>query len=71
MAQTKMQSVVESITNIVIGIITSFLIQIFLYPMMNIPVTFSQNIIITIVFFIASFLRGYVVRRYYNFKHNK
>jgi uncharacterized protein YacL len=71
MAQTKKQSAVESITNIVIGIVTSFLIQIFLYPLMNIPVTFSQNIIITIVFFVASFIRGYFVRRYYNYKHNK
>lgn len=66
--QTKKQSVIESLTNILVGLITSFLIQIVIYPIMDIPVTFNQNIIITIVFFIASFIRGYLIRRYFNSK---
>ena len=66
--QTKKQSVIESLTNILVGLITSFLIQIVIYPIMGIPVTFNQNIIITIVFFIASFIRGYLIRRYFNSK---
>jgi uncharacterized protein YacL len=69
--QTKKQSAVESFVNIVIGLITSFLIQLMLYPLLNIPVSFGQNIIITIVFFVASFFRGYLIRRFYNKKHNK
>lgn len=32
-------------------------------PVMNIPFTFSQNIIITAVFFIASLIRGYFIKR--------
>jgi uncharacterized protein YacL len=66
MKQTKKHSAIESITNVVIGLITSFLIQLVLYPIMNIPVTFSQNIIITFVFFIVSFVRGYLIRRFFN-----
>lgn len=69
--QTKKQSAVESFVNIVIGLVTSFLIQLVLYPMLNIPVTFGQNIIITLVFFVVSFIRGYLIRRFYNKKHNK
>lgn len=69
--QTKKQSAVESFVNIVVGLVTSFLIQLVLYPLLKIPVTFGQNIIITIVFFVVSFLRGYLVRRYFNKKHSK
>jgi uncharacterized protein YacL len=66
MTQTKKQSAIESIANIIVGLLTSFLIQLWIYPLLNIPVTFSQNIIITIVFFLASFIRGYLIRRYFN-----
>jgi len=66
MKQTKHKSLVESITQTIIGLGTSILIQVILYPIMGIPVTFAQNIIITIVFFIVSIIRGYLVRRYFN-----
>ena len=68
MKQTKKQSIVESITQTVIGLITSFLIQLVIYPILNIPVTFSQNLIITFVFFLASIFRGYLIRRFFNNK---
>lgn len=63
--QTKTQSVIESLTNIIVGLITSFLIQLIIYPLLDIPVTINQNLIITMVFFIASFLRGYLLRRFF------
>lgn len=66
--QTKKQSFLESVTQTVIGLLTSIIIQLFLYPAMGIPVTFFQNIIITLVFFIVSILRGYVIRRYFTKK---
>jgi hypothetical protein len=69
--QTKKQSLTETIVNIVLGLIISFLIQLILFPMLKIPVTINENIIITIVFFVASLVRGYSVRRYFNKKHNK
>jgi len=69
MSQSKKQSAIESLTNIIVGLITSFLIQLVIYPVLNIPVSLGQNVIITIVFFIVSFLRGYLLRRYFNKKH--
>jgi len=66
MKQTKHKSLIESIVQTIIGLGTSILIQVILYPIMGIPVTFAQNIIITIVFFIVSIIRGYLVRRYFN-----
>lgn len=61
--QQKKKSLIESITQTLIGLGTSVLIQIILYPIMGIPVTFSQNLIITAVFFTVSIVRGYFVRR--------
>lgn len=66
--QTKKHSIIESITQTIIGLGTSILIQVILYPIMGIPVTFSQNLIITTVFFIVSIIRGYFVRRYFSKK---
>lgn len=66
--QSKKHSIIESITQTIIGLGTSILIQVILYPLMGIPVTFSQNLIITSVFFIVSIIRGYLVRRYFSKK---
>ena len=64
--QTKKYSLIESITNTLVGFIVSLLIQLIIYPTMGIPVTFTQNIVITFIFTIASILRGYIVRRMFN-----
>lgn len=66
MKQSKKHSAIESVTNVVIGLITSIVTQMILYPILGIPVSFSQNLIITMVFFIISFIRGYVIRRFFN-----
>ena len=66
MSQTKKRSLVEAITNTVVGLITSFLIQLFIYNILDIPVTIAQNVIITTVFFVASICRGYIIRRVFN-----
>jgi len=66
MTQSKKKSIVESVTNTVTGLVTSFLIQIIIYPLLNIPVSIRQNITITAVFFVASIARGYIIRRIFN-----
>ena len=64
--QKKKNSLIESTINTVIGLLTSFIIQIVLYPMLKIDVTINENIIITLVFFVVSIFRGYLVRRLFN-----
>jgi len=66
MKQSKKYSFLESITNVVVGLIISFLIQLIIYPLLNIEVSLNQNLFITMVFFLASFFRGYVIRRIFN-----
>ncbi len=65
--QKKHHSLIEAITNTLVGFLVSLCIQLIIYPLMNIPVRFEQNLIITSVFTIASILRGYFVRRMFNF----
>jgi hypothetical protein len=64
--QSKKQSILETVTNVIAGLIVSFVIQLIIYPILNIPVSINQNIFITFVFFVASFIRGYVIRRIFN-----
>ena len=71
MKQSKKQSAIESTINVIVGLVVSLAIQLIIYPIMDIPVTFSQNLILTFIFFVASFLRGYFIRRYFNNKHHK
>ena len=61
--QSKKLSIIEAISNTIIGLLTSFCIQLLIYPFLNIEVSLNQNIFITFVFFIASIIRGYIVRR--------
>jgi len=68
--QNKIQSFLESIVQTIIGLGVSFCIQLVIYPLMNISVSFGQNIIITSVFFVASIIRGYFIRRFFNKKHD-
>jgi high-affinity Fe2+/Pb2+ permease len=68
MNQTKKQSLIESITQTIIGMIVSLCIQLVIYDVLNIKVTFTQNLIITFVFLVSSILRGYIIRRIFNNK---
>jgi len=64
--QNKRYSLIESITNTLTGLFVSFGIQLIIYPLLNIPVRLSQNIVITMVFTFASIVRGYIIRRIFN-----
>lgn len=64
--QSKKLSFIESTVQTFIGLAVSFIIQLIIYPILDIPVTVTQNIIITLVFTIASIVRGYFVRRLFN-----
>lgn len=65
-SQSKKMSILESITNTVIGLLTSFYIQLLIFPIFGIHVTTGTNIKITAIFFIVSFIRSYTTRRIFN-----
>ncbi len=66
--QSKKHSAFESITNTIIGLVTSYLVQLLIFPLYGINVSHSTNLQITLIFFAISFTRSYVVRRTFNKK---
>ena len=46
--QTKKHSLLESLTNVIVGLLMSFLTQLVIYPILNIEVSLNQNIIIMV-----------------------
>ena len=64
--QTKYQSLIESLTNILIGYLTALLSQVLIFPLFDIYVSLQDNLLIGLYFTIISLLRSYIVRRYFN-----
>ena len=64
--QTKYQSLIESLTNILIGYLTALLSQVLIFPLFDIYVSLQDNLLIGLYFTIISLLRSYLVRRYFN-----
>lgn len=57
---------IEVATNILIGLVVSFISQIVIFKLYNIHISVVQNVEITIWFTIISIVRSYLVRRWFN-----
>jgi heme/copper-type cytochrome/quinol oxidase subunit 4 len=64
--QTRINSLIETAINIIIGFIVSVILTAYVLPFYGHDVSFSHNIQITMIFTIASLIRGYFVRRFFN-----
>ena len=66
MNQTKIESLLESIVNIIIGYGVALASQLLIFPMFGIDVPFSANLWIGLWFTLISLVRSYVIRRWFN-----
>ena len=66
MKQHRMDSFMEAVTNTAVGFVISLITWYFVADAMDIPVTWSQNLIITGIFTAVSIIRGYVLRRIFD-----
>ena len=64
--QTRLSSLIEAVINVAIGFVVSLVITAWLLPAYGHHVTWSENLQITGVFTIASIVRAYAVRRFFN-----
>lgn len=64
--QTRLMSLVETMTNILVGLVISFLSQIVIFKIYNVALSTQQNVEITLYFTIISILRNYALRRFFN-----
>ena len=68
--QTKLQSAIETVTQTVVGFGVALISQLTLFPFFDINIPFSSNLWIGLWFTGISVLRGYIVRRIYNKRHD-
>ena len=66
MKQTKIESLLESFINILIGYLTALISQILIVPLFNIYVSTQDNLMIGLYFTVISLIRSYLIRRYFN-----
>lgn len=67
--QTRKQSLIESVANVVIGYLVALAAQLLVFPALGIAVSLSQNILIGAIFTVVSIARSYCVRRLFNRLH--
>ena len=63
--QSKSHSMLESLTNTVIGYIVAIASQLVVFPMFNIHIPLQDNLLIGCWFTAISLTRGYLVRRWF------
>lgn len=66
--QTKKQSLIESLTNVLIGYMTAFISQLLIFPLFEIKISIQDNLLIGLYFTLISLIRSYIIRRYFNNK---
>ena len=66
MSQTRRQSLIETVAGVAIGFAVSMALSAIVYPLHGHAFTLAQNASITVIFTVASILRGYWVRRLFN-----
>jgi hypothetical protein len=69
--QTKRMSMFETILSTAIGFIVSLILVNIVLPLYGFDVSTVHSVEITVIFTVASILRGYGVRRLFNHIHNK
>lgn len=64
--QSRLASFIESVVNTLSGYIFAVVLQAIVFPLYNLPISFSENLQIAAIFTVASILRNYIVRRLFN-----
>lgn len=67
--QTRRQSMIETAASVAIGYVVALLSQIVIFPLFGINATMTDNLLIGAWFTVISIVRGYYVRRFFNWMH--
>lgn len=66
MSQTKLGSIAEATFNMAVGYVFAVLTQAIIFPLFDIHVPLSDNILMAGLFTIISLIRNYAIRRLFN-----
>lgn len=64
--QSKTHSLLEAISNILIGLVINITFQAIVFPWFGIHIPLHDNIMIALIFTVVSLCRQYVLRRFWN-----
>lgn len=67
--QSRLQSLAESLVNVVLGYSIALGAQLLVFPLFGIHIPMSSNIAIGIIFTFVSLARSYALRRLFNWWH--
>ena len=59
--QSRRMSLVEAVTNVVVGFAVALLTQIIVFPLFDVAVTLGENLVIGSLFTLASICRSFVL----------
>lgn len=71
MPQSKKNSLIESISNVFVGLIITFIFSPLVYWVFDVEITVKQMGGVTVTFTLISILRTYIIRRFFNKKSDK
>jgi len=67
--QSRRQSMAETVASVAIGYVVALLSQLAIFPVFGLQVTLTENLLIGAWFTAISIVRGYYVRRFFNWLH--
>lgn len=67
--QSRRQSMIETAASVAIGYLVALASQLVIFPLFGIHATLSDNLMIGAWFTVISIIRGYFVRRFFNWLH--
>ena len=69
MSQTRKQSAIEAVANILVGYTVNMLANFAIFPLFGWHITLEQNLALGVFYTVVSFARSYALRRFYNWRH--
>ena len=64
--QSRWMSLVEAVTNVVVGYGLAVMTQIIVFPMFGLHASLGENLALGAIFTILSLIRGFLLRRLFN-----
>lgn len=71
LGQTPKWSAIEALTGTAIGFVVALFGQVFMMWLHGVAMSFFNNVLITLFFTGLSIIRGYLVRRFFNYLHHR
>ncbi len=64
--QTKKHSFIESLANVVVGLVVSLLANYLIFPLFGLSISMTDNLCLGFIYTAISIVRSYCLRRWFN-----